>query len=167
MSWDTEIVATVRYLIGDVDITQKYSDSRIKSAAIISANMVAREISLASTYTINMGSQTISPDPSLTDPIDYGFLDLLSLRTAILILQGELKLYATSSMRVMDGPSSIDVAGIFLNTKKLIDDYNLTYSLNKNRYVMNSAGYGKSVLSVTIDKNILLGYYDDGYRQTM
>jgi hypothetical protein len=161
MSWDVEVVETVRYLIGDVDSPQKYSDTRLKTAATISSNFVSREISLLNTYVINISLQTIVPDPSLTDPIDYGFLDLISLRTAILIMQGEVKIYATSSIRVMDGPSSIDIAGIFLNTKKIIDDLNLTYSMAKNRYIMNSSGYGKSVLSTTIDTSIGQGgYYD-------
>lgn len=155
MSWDIDTVETVRYLIGDIDVPQKYTDDRLKTAATISSNFVAREISLANTYIIDISSKTITPDPSLTDPIDYGFLDMISLRTAILILQGEIKIYATSSIRVMDGPSSIDVAGIFSNTKKLIDDLNTTYYIAKNKYIMSSSGYGKSILSTTINTSIM------------
>ena len=164
MSWDTEVIETVRYLIGDVDATQKYTDARIQTDATISANFIARDVGLTGTYSINITDKTITPDPSSTDPVDYGFLDMISIRAAILILQGEAKIYASSSMRVMDGPSSIDVAGIFLNTKKIMDDLNLTYAMAKNRYVMSNSGYGKSILSTTIDKNLLLGGYYDGCR---
>lgn len=161
MSWDIDVVETVRYLIGDVDSPQKYNSTRIKTAAIISSNFVCREVSLSNIYVINIAAQTILPDPSLSDPVDYGFLDLISLRTSILILQGELKIYATSSMRIMDGPSSIDVTGIFQNTKKIMDDLNLTYCIAKNRYIMNSSGYGKSILSTTINNGISMeSYYD-------
>lgn len=159
-TWNYDVTQIIRHIINDTEAPQVYTDARIKTAAVIAANFVARDITLGQTYTISIYDETITPDPN-SDPTDFGFVNLIGIRGAILILQGQLKQFAVSSMRVTDGPSSIDVAGIFSNTKKLIDDLLLSYSIAKNKYVMGSSGYGKSVLSPTIDTSIMPGYYND------
>lgn len=154
MAWDTEVIEIVRFYIGDVDEPQKYTDARIKKAAIISASILIQEIPFTNNYTIDIAAETITPDPTTTDPKDTDFINLLAMKTACLIIQGELKLYATSSMRVVDGPSSIDLASIFTNLQKLNDNMCRMYEKNKNMYIIGQSGYGRVVLSPTTDTSL-------------
>ena len=160
MSWDTDTVQIVRYTIGDVDTPQKYTDARLKTVCVIAANLVNNDITLKNVYTISIQAETISPDPTL-DPIDLKFLDMIATRASILILQGELKLYANNSVKIVDGPSSIDVAGVFVNTQRLLTDLSKDYSMMKNMYVMNSDNYGKTVMTPTINTGVCEDYYYD------
>ena len=160
MSWDTSAVQTVRYMIGDVDTPQKYTDARLKTACVIAANLINNDISLYNTYTISVSGETISPDPT-SDPVDLRFVDMIATRASILILQGELKIYANNSVKIVDGPSSIDMAGVFANTQKLLTDLSQNYSMMKNMYSMNGDGYGKTVMTPTINTSVCEDYYYD------
>lgn len=86
-----------------------------------------REIDFSTTYTVNVSGSTITPDPTDSDPKDELFLYLVSLKTSILIVSGELRTYALSSIKIVDGPSSIDSSAVFNNLKilsqKLQDEY--------------------------------------------
>lgn len=154
MSWDTEVIEIVRFYIGDVDAPQKYSDARIKKAAIIASTILIQEIPFTNNYVIDIAAETITPDPTTTNPKDTDFINLLALKTSCLIINGELKMYATSSMRVTDGPSSIDLGSIFSNLQKLNDNMCKMYDKNKNMYIIGQSGYGKVVLTPTTDTSL-------------
>lgn len=160
MSWDTSAVQTVRYMIGDVDTPQKYTDARLKTACVIAANLINNDISLYNTYTISVSGESISPDPT-SDPTDLRFIDMIATRASILILQGELKILANNSVKIVDGPSSIDVTGLFANTQKLLSDLSQNYSMMKNMYSMNGDNYGKTVMTPTINTSVCEDYYYD------
>lgn len=157
MAWNDDVVPMVRYIIGDVDTPQKYTDTRLKTAAVMAANFLVMEISFANAYVIDISGETVTPDPSTTDPKDTDFLSLLALRTSCLIIAGELKLYAAASFRVMDGPSSIDTGSIFANLQKLNDSLCTLYDKNKMAYQMGATGYGKAIMTPTTDEN--MSYY--------
>jgi hypothetical protein len=160
MSWDTDAVQTVRYIIGDVDTPQKYTDARLKTACVISANLINNDITLNNTYTVSVSGETITPDPT-SDPADLKFIDMITTRASILILQGELKIYANNSVKIVDGPSSIDIANVFANTQKLLSDLSQSYAMMKNLYHMNGTNYGKSVMTPTINTSVCEDYYYD------
>lgn len=155
MSWQTEIVEQVRVIINDIDEPQTYSDSRIERVCIIGAVQVLREIDFSSTYTINISTQTISPDPSEISTKDNDFMHLVSLKVACLILTGECRKYALCGVSVDDGPSSIDMKGIYKNLKDLQDSIQRQY--DKAKILMQSGGnggVGRAVTTPTTVENL-------------
>jgi hypothetical protein len=160
MSWDTDVITSIRYIINDID-SVKYTDSRIKKSAVIAANQIRTELTLKNSYTITVSTDTISPDPSDVNYEDLGFINLITLKASLLILQGEVRLYESSGFKVMDGPSTIEVTGLYANTKGMIDALSLQYGKAKVEYATGVSGYGKAVIGPTIDMNIVSEYYYD------
>lgn len=107
MSWQSITNSLIRDLIGDYDSPQVYSDTRLTQVALTCAHLVLNEVSFASDYTVDVAVSSISPDPT-TAPEDVSFINLLALRSSLLIANSEFKTAAKQSFIVKDGPSQID-----------------------------------------------------------
>lgn len=154
MSWQGEIGTIVRYLVNDVDQSNySYSDSRIETAILVSAQIVCSEIDFENAYIIDVEQCRLTPDP--TDPSsplatankDDGFINLVALKTACVILGSELKTHSLNSVRVTDGPSSIDMTAIAGNIKYLYEDACKKYEEFKFNLKVGSSSVGKAILS--------------------
>lgn len=154
MSWRGEIGTIVRYLVNDLDPSNySYSDSRIETAILVSAQMVCSEIDFENVYIIDVEKCKLSPDP--TDPTsplatankDDGFINLVALKTACIILGSELKTHSLNSVRVTDGPSSIDMTAIAANIKFLYENACKQYEEFKFNLKVGSNAVGKAILS--------------------
>ena len=86
MSWQGEMTTIVRQLIYDVDpANYTYSDERLETTILVSAQLVSTEVDFEETYRIDVEQCTLTPDP--TDPTqtaanadkDDGFINLVSL----------------------------------------------------------------------------------------
>lgn len=111
MSWRNEIPLIVRYLIDDINSSSyKYSDERIETSILISAQLILMETSFNNEYTINIVNNQLSPDP--TSPRDDAFITLTALKTACIIVGSEIKTESANSISIKDGPSSIDLRGV-------------------------------------------------------
>lgn len=106
--WKLECTEMVRHLINDVSDTPIYSDSRLYRLLVISALQMSQEVSFNTTYTIDISLGTISPDPSAEATKDNAFINLLCLKAAVILLDGEVRYYSINSIQVSDGPSSIN-----------------------------------------------------------
>jgi len=131
--WKCVLVPMVRVLINDIDETT-YDNPRLEKVIIVAAQLLKPEFDFATTYTSNIRTQTISPDP--VDNNDDAFINFVSMKSALLILEGELKNLASGAIKVQDGPASIDMSGAYNATKdayeKLLDAFNrakLAYTL--------------------------------------
>jgi hypothetical protein len=118
MSWQSITNSLIRDLIGDVDTPQVYTDSRLTQVAITCAHLVLNEVSFVNDYTVDVAASSISPDPSVS-PEDVSFLNLLALRSSLLIANSEFKTSAKQSFIVKDGPSQIDTG----NRYKALADF--------------------------------------------
>jgi hypothetical protein len=122
MAWDTEMVIMVRYIIGDFDETDlTYADSRISQAILASAMLLRTYEDFDGEYTIDIANTTISPDPT-EHPRDDPFVTLVCLKTACLILAGEIRRHSCQAMSIRDGPSTIDLTGIPKNLAIIYKD---------------------------------------------
>ena len=65
MAWDTTMVTILRTIISDLDASS-YSDSRLQQILVVAAQYVQQEISFTTTYTVNIDSPDIAPDPTVT-----------------------------------------------------------------------------------------------------
>lgn len=146
MTWQTEIGTIVRHLIDDVDAAT-YSDNRIETAILVSAQIMFVEVDFEQTYTINVDQGSLTPDPTDTSAKDDGFINLTALKTACIILGSELKSQSLSAIRVSDGPSSIDTTAISANIKFLYENACKKYEEYKFNFQAGNNNVGKAILT--------------------
>ncbi len=75
----------MRVLIDDSDpATYSYTDTRIEQILVVAAQYVQHEISFTTTYTIDIGTPDITPDPTVTATKDDPFTNFTVLKAACL-----------------------------------------------------------------------------------
>lgn len=154
MSWQGEMATIVRHLVNDVDPDNyTYSDSRMETAILVAAQIVCAEVDFETTYLVSVEQCTISPDP--TDPSDAladankddGFINLVCLKAAVIILGSEYKTQSLNAVRVTDGPSSIDMSMVAQNLRYLYDAMVKLYDEAKFALKVGNGAIGKAILS--------------------
>lgn len=117
MSWQDESIYMLRVLINDIDSSNyTYSDASLTQVLLVSANYVNQSVDFINDYTVSIQNESISPDPT-EDPKDPAFINLLVLKSACFILGGEMRTSANNSISVTDGPSTINMGGVFSSIK--------------------------------------------------
>lgn len=139
MAWDSEMVTMVRYMINDFGTPQTYSDDTLMTMILISVQWVQQENTFINTYTTNIDNQTLTPDPTSSSARDESFMWLVSLKTACMLAQGELKKIGGQAIAITDEGSSIDLRGTLQGKivvgKTFCDDYSAAswkYRLQKS-----------------------------------
>lgn len=127
-----EIVMTLRVLIGDVTST-KYSDLDLKRLLAVSANFVIKEVDFTNLYTITVNIPTITPIPT-----DNEFINLVSLKAGIILLESELRDMARKSISITDGPSRIELTNVYKNTEALLKSMYDQYAFAKINHGLHS-----------------------------
>lgn len=154
MSWQNEMALITRYLINDTSATV-YSDEKVYEALCVGAQLMFYDVEFPQTYTIDADTLTISPDPTTLSTKDNFFINLACLKTACILLGAELRTYAVSSVKVTDGPSSIDCKGVYDALKDIYDTRCEEYEREKLKYsVTNSGGNGTAIITPTTVENI-------------
>lgn len=135
MSWQTESTELLRVIINDMNDSPTYSDERLERVLIISAVQVLNSLTFDIAYKADIPLATISPDPTNQSPKDTKFINLIALRAAKIVISGELKQYSISSgMSIADGPSRIDMSGVFKNLAELQKKIDFDYEVAKLDY---------------------------------
>ncbi len=120
MSWSIEIPIMVRVLINDLSDAPTYSDERLLQTIAVAAKYVQFDVVLDNTYTIDVVSPSLSPDPTIND--DSIFISLVALKTACLIDQSTLRTKAAlEGIRAALGPANLSVAGSMAGINLVID----------------------------------------------
>lgn len=139
MSWQSITNTITRGLIGDIDTPQTYSDSRLTYISLNCAHLLLNEVSFVNDYTVDVAASSISPDPS--DPEDVSFINLLALRSAVLIANSEYKTASKQAFIVKDGPSSIETGVRYKALQEFAGQAKEAYDKAKIDYVAgNSVG---------------------------
>ena len=113
MSWQGQISTMVRYLINDTDpASYTYSAKRLETTILVAAQLLTTETDLNNVYAINLEQCTLSPDPTDAGTKDDDFIALASLKSACIILGGEIKKESSNAISIKDGPSAIDLRGV-------------------------------------------------------
>lgn len=113
MSWQGQISTMVRYLISDVDSANyKYTAKRLETTILVASQLLTTQTDLRQSYSINVENCTLIPDPTDEDTKDDDFIALVSLKSACIIIGGEIKAESGNAISVKDGPSSIDLRGV-------------------------------------------------------
>lgn len=136
MAWYTDGLVILRSLVGDEGTT--YTDAKLKKVLAIGAYRVRQEVDFDTSYEVDLtsGSEAVTPDPTG----DYDFINLMALKSAVVLLTGELKLAGDQSIIVQDGPSKIQVdKGKWIKSmldwsKSEYDDYVKDYIAGNSKY---------------------------------
>jgi len=146
MSWQTEISTIVRYLVDDTSTAPTYPDIRIETTILVAAQLVITEISFEQSYIVNVEQCQLTPDPTTSSARDDGFINIVALKAACIIAGSEYKVHALSSVKVSDGPSSIDMSSIADHMKTLYQTLLTRYEDYKINFSSNNSNVGQAVL---------------------
>ena len=136
----------VRHLVNDLDSSDyTFTDSRLEESILVSAQLSFLEVDFEQTYTIDVDSVTLSPDPTTSSDKDDSFINIVSLRTARMLIGSELKTHSLNAISLRDGPSALDLRGIVSGLKILFDDINKRYEEALTQYKLNGV-VGQAIL---------------------
>lgn len=120
MAWAVEIPIIVRTLINDLGENPTYSDDRLLQVIAVAAKYVQFDISLDHPYTVDVVTNSISPDP--TEDNDNIFISLVGLKAACIIDQSTLRTKAAlEGIKAALGPAQLSVAGSLAGINLIID----------------------------------------------
>lgn len=123
MSWQGQMSTIVRHLVNDLDSSSyKFSDRRIETSILVASQLMVMNVDFNNTYTINVESCTLSPDPTDSDTKDDPFVTLSCLRTACIIIGSEIRSESGNAISIKDGPSAIDLRGVTATLTVLYKD---------------------------------------------
>ena len=148
MTWQNEMTLIVRHLINDLDSSNyTFIDDRVEESILVSAQLVLHQIDFEKTYTVDVDSSTLSPDPTIASDKDDPFITLVSLKTANLLIGSELKTNSLNAISLRDGASAIDLRGIVQGLKLLFEDTYKKYEDAKMQYKAGGNVIGQAILS--------------------
>ena len=147
MSWQGQMSTVVRYLIDDVDQTKyKYAPKRIETSLLVASQLVIMQADFNNTYTVNVESCKLSPDPSDAETLDLPFMNLTCLRAACIIVGSEIRSESANAIAIKDGPSSIDLRGVTATLTTLYKDLSDRYDKLLLDYKAGNSVAGQAIL---------------------
>lgn len=142
MHWQEHTNIMVRHLINDMDFNNyKYSDDRINSTVAVAAQLVILELDFNEAYSVDVISQTVTPDPIS----DNAFTNLVVIKASMIIVGGEVKTEASNAISIKDGPSAIDLRGVSSTLLAMYKDLSDKYDSLAQSYGY-SGSTGKAIL---------------------
>lgn len=140
-SWKNSSLKILRAMISDLDETAYiYTDDRLLSLLIISAASNSLEIDFSSTYTVNVCTTTITPEP------DIQFIILMVLKALCIVREGEYKTASSSAISFKDGPSSIDSRDKAIHYKNLMDKACANLDRARLSYQFGDGSVGQAII---------------------
>jgi len=121
MSWQNTSLIMLRTLLNDASCsTEKYTDDRLMDLLLTSAYIMRTDINFNSTYTVNIGKQTISPNPEAqTDGDD--FISFMVLKAACLTDESNFRTAALlQGVSARCGPATITTSNYGGYLKELL-----------------------------------------------
>lgn len=135
-----EILIILKALTGTTE-----SDAVLTKLIITSAIIVKSELTFDINYIISITNETITPNPE-----DNAFILLVAYKASILLLQTEIKSASGQSIKIVDGPSSIDLTSRTKEFSAFLSGLLSEYFNLKRDYILNGAnGLGFAVITPT------------------
>jgi hypothetical protein len=146
MAWEIEMVQIVRNLIGDVSETSPtYSIPRLQTMILTAGQLLNGSVDFYKSYTIDVDEGILTPDPT-TATKDNGFINLVCLKTACIILRSEWRTASNSALSVKDGPSTIDGKGIATAKEALANEMCEAFEDALKQYLMGNSKAGEAIV---------------------
>ena len=140
MSWQNTSLIMLRTLLNDASCsTEKYTDDRLMDLLLTSAYIIRIDINFNTTFTVNVGKQTISPNPEDQTDGDE-FISFMVLKAACLTDESNFRTAALlQGVSARCGPATLTTsnyggylkelltAGPCKSYETLSDQYNFSY----------------------------------------
>lgn len=147
MSWQGQLSTIVRHLLNDVDHTNyKYTSKRLETTIIVAAQLVILDADFNNTYSINVESCQLSPDPTDLETKDNAFITLVALKSACIILGSEARTESGNAISIKDGPSAIDLRGVSGTLLTLYKDLSEKYEQALTSHLAGNSMFGAAIL---------------------
>lgn len=146
MAWQDEAIPMLRVLINDNDITNlTYSDDRLEEILVVAAMYVNQDVSFSTTYTINVSTVSISPDPVTNSD----FLSLMVMRAACLTDWGTYRQKALlAGVKARCGPAVLETMNHLDGFKELLTKGPCaSYEVLKTQHQFGNTEHIRAVLS--------------------
>jgi hypothetical protein len=164
MSWQGQMGTIVRYLIDDVDPDKyAYSPNRIETTLLVAAQLSQMNISFEKSYSVNVENCTLTPDPTV-DNKDYGFITLVCLRAACIIVGSQIRSESGNAISIKDGPSAIDLRGVTATLTVLYKDLSSKYEQAEMDYRAGNNSVGQAILGPYSPGSDLISRNNSGHR---
>jgi len=137
--WAAESVSILRLVIGDFEPPYEYADDRLMKLLLASAQLMQSELKFSQSYTIDVNTLLLTPDPVVIDTRDDGFINLMVLKAACLLAGSGIIKGANQSIDIQSNKDRINLTkkldGVIATIKNFCD----AYTTAKWQY-QNSAG---------------------------
>jgi hypothetical protein len=157
--FSTDIPLELRWLIGDVNAPQVYTDASLLQLATISAKMVNREMGFVIPYTIDIANSTVTPDPTDPNTLNDDFSTLICLKAVVILAQAKIASAPTGAL-VVDGRSKVDTTLTSRSLTEVLKAAQDAYINYKTQMAVNQAG---RVILSPFRLGIHQGVYNFGY----
>ena len=107
MAWSDELIPMVRAMVDDLSTPYRYDDTQVTQLVVLAARLVSMEATFPVAFVANVGSLTITPDPT-ADPRDENFINLTAGKAACILSQGAAAKAAGRALRVKDLAVDVD-----------------------------------------------------------
>jgi hypothetical protein len=151
MSWQNEMVVLLRHLINDIDAVS-YTNSRLEEIILASSQLMLHEVDFDQTYLIDIDTCSLSPDPTTLTTKDDAFINLSVLKAACMVLGSEARTQSLGAVKVVDGPSSIDMTQVYKATQDVAKTACDKYEKAKIDYQINGVLPGLAITTPTTNE---------------
>lgn len=129
MAWNDVMPLMLRYIIGDVDAPEKYTDIRLQTVLLISSKFVSAEATFSHDFVSDLTLMTLTPDPTCGSTIDDWFANLTVLKAAHTMVQSEHRILTNGgAIMYKDGSATVDMRELAKHKKDLLDDLAKQYN---------------------------------------
>ena len=147
MAWQNEMSIILRHLVNDLDSSAyTFSNDRVEETILVASQLVLHEIDFENTYSVDVDSSSLSPDPTSSSNKDDAFISLVCLKSAYILLGSEIKPHALNAISLKDGPSSLDLRGIVQGLNILFADITKRFDEAKIQYQLGNSIAGQAIL---------------------
>jgi len=151
MAWTDVAISTLRVLINDMGTSPTYDDNTLQQLLVVSALYVKQDITFDTTYTIDITTTGISPDPST----DATFMNFMVMKAAC---QADFNTFRTKALMegvsAKLGPAALTIAGNSSAFKTLLSlGPCATYDKMRLDYLYGTGQLCKAILSPFIGNN--------------
>lgn len=146
--WQSYLTIMIKSYLGDLGNTNSYTEDKIRQSAVVSAIMVNADFPFLTSYTYNLESLDIVPDPCDNATFDLVFIALITLKAACLLQQDAFQGSILSGLHVKDGDSLVDTTEQYKGYQVLLNlgpckSYDI---LLKKQSAWASMGRGKLIV---------------------
>lgn len=121
-TWQNTAITILRTMLDDSGCTNTYTDKRLEELLISAAYFLPLKINFVTSYTINVETKIISPDPIETTEDGSEFINFMILRAACILDESSFRSAALlQGVSARLGPAAIQTNGYGTLLKEFLD----------------------------------------------